>query len=96
MMSILVLSAGWIANTQRSIIVRRQAIITKSIIMSEEQEGCDVMTSSKEMTAIKTLLKRLKMRIEALEYASRNTDYPDKVIERLEDVENEIKQLKVR
>lgn len=96
MMSILVLSAGWIANTQRSIIVRRQAIITKSIIMSEEQEGCDVMTSSKEMTAIKTLLKRLKMRIEALEYIIRDTDYPDKVIERLEDVENEIKQLKVR
>lgn len=95
-MSILVLSAGWIANTQRSIIVRRQAIITKSIIMSEEQEGCDVMTSSKEMTAIKTLLKRLKMRIEALEYIIRDTDYPDKVIERLEDVENEIKQLKVR
>lgn len=64
--------------------------------MSEEQEGCDVMTSSKEMTAIKTLLKRLKMRIEALEYIIRDTDYPDKVIERLEDVENEIKQLKVR
>lgn len=96
MIILFVLSAGWIANTQRSIIVRRQAIITKSIIMSEEQEGCDVMTSSKEMTAIKTLLKRLKMRIEALEYIIRDTDYPDKVIERLEDVENEIKQLKVR
>lgn len=54
------------------------------------------MKTSEEITVIKTLLRRMNMRIDALEYASRNTDYPDKVIERLEDVENEIKQLKVR